>query len=46
LFYIDNLGFIVGDGEEINYTKDISRRLKTITNSLPVTINLIHHYNK
>lgn len=46
LFYIDNLWFIVWDGEEIHQTRDVSRELKTITNKLPITINLIHHFNK
>lgn len=46
LFYIDNMGFIYGQWEEIVDTKEISRQLKVLTNKLPVAINLVHHFRK
>ena len=46
LIYIDNLWFIVGDWKEIEYTAEISRRLKVMTNKYRLTINLIHHFRK
>lgn len=46
LFYIDNMWFIYGQGEEIESTKEISRQMKALTNQLPISINLIHHLRK
>lgn len=47
LFYIDNLGFIKDpDIEEIEYVPIIVRELKDMTNTQPISINLLHHFNK
>lgn len=47
LFYIDNLWFIKDpDIEEIEYVPLVVRELKDITNTQPVSINLLHHFNK
>lgn len=46
LFYIDNLGFIVWDIPEIELTALVIRELKEITNTQPISINLLHHFNK
>lgn len=46
LFYIDNMWFIVWDVQEIELTAFISRELKELTNTQPISINLLHHFNK
>lgn len=46
LFYIDNLWFIIGDKEEIDLTSAVVRELKDLTNTQPISINLLHHFNK
>jgi len=47
LFYIDNLGFITEEWiQEIELTAKAIRVLKELTNLYPLTINLIHHFNK
>jgi hypothetical protein len=46
LFYIDNLWFITGDMSEIELTPMVVRELKDITNTQPISINLLHHFNK
>lgn len=46
LFYIDNMWFIVWDVPEIELTAFISRELKELTNVQPISINLLHHFNK
>lgn len=46
LFYIDNLWFIIGDVPEIELTALVIRELKEITNTQPISINLLHHFNK
>lgn len=46
LFYIDNMGFILWQWEEIESTKEISRHLKVLTNRLPITVMLVHHFRK
>lgn len=46
LFYIDNLWFIVWDVSEIELTAIVIRELKEITNTQPISINLLHHFNK
>lgn len=46
LFYIDNLGFIVWEVPEIELTAVVIRELKDITNTQPLSINLLHHFNK
>lgn len=45
-FYIDNLWFIVWDMPEIELTALAIRELKDLTNNLPLSINLLHHFNK
>ena len=46
LFYLDNMWFIVWDVSEIELTTLISRELKELTNTQPISINLLHHFNK
>ena len=47
LFYIDNLWFIKDpEIEEIEYVPMIVRELKDLTNTQPISINLLHHFNK
>jgi len=46
LFFIDNLWFIYSDKKEIESTAEASRRLKHLTNIFPISINLVHHFNK
>jgi len=40
------MGFVVGDVPEIELTAFISRELKELTNIQPISINLLHHFNK
>lgn len=46
LFYIDNLGFITWDDDELKLAREISRELKEMTNLYKITIVLLHHFNK
>lgn len=46
LFYIDNLWFIIWQQNEIELTTLAVRELKQLTNQLPISINLLHHFNK
>lgn len=46
LFYIDNLWFVIGDMPEIELTPMVIRELKDLTNTQPISINLLHHFNK
>lgn len=46
LFYLDNLWFISSELQEIELTALAIRELKELTNSLPIWINILHHFNK
>lgn len=45
LFFIDNLWFFTW-GEELERFAEISRKLKMLTNTYPISIILIHHIKK
>lgn len=46
LFIIDNLGFFSGWDNELERFAEVSRRLKELTNNLPISIILLHHMKK
>lgn len=46
LFFIDNLGFFSWWGDELERFAEVGRRLKTLTNELPISIVLLHHMKK